>query len=127
MNRLAQFTNEKYLSLESFKQDGTGVKTPIWFVEHEGNFFGYSLADAYKVKRIRHNPRVRVAPCDARGKVHGDWVEGRARILDPLRDATENDAGQRRLVQMYGLIKRLANLFAKLSSRPRAGIVIEFD
>ncbi len=127
MNKLAQFTNEKYLSLESFKKDGTGVKTPIWFVEHEGTFFGYSLADAYKVKRIRNNPRIRVAPCDARGKVHGAWIEGRARIIDPQRDGTEYDAGQRRLVQKYGLIKRLANLFSRFSSRPRAGIVIEFD
>ena len=127
MNKLAAFAREKYLSLETFRQDGTGVKTPIWFAEHEGSFFGYSLADAYKVKRIRNNPRVRVAPCDLRGKVHGEWVEGRARILDPQQDAMEYAGGQRLLVNKYGLIKRLADLFAKVRPRKRAGIVIEFD
>ena len=33
------------------------------------------------MKRIRNNPRVRIAPCDMRGNVKGDFIEGRAQII----------------------------------------------
>src|SRR5690242_11851491 len=101
-----QFAGEKYLSLESFRQNGTAVATPVWFAQDARVFYIYSLANAGKVKRIRSNPRVRIAPCDIRGGLKGDWVDARARILD--------DAGAQRahrlLDQKYGLIKRIGSL-----------------
>ena len=127
MNQLAAFAHEKYLSLETFRKDGTGVKTPIWFAEDEGKFYGYTMADAYKVKRIRNNSKVRVAPCDMRGNVQGEWVEGRACILDIDADAAEYAASQQLLTAKYGLIKRVLDLLAKLRQHRRAGIVITFD
>ncbi len=41
----------------------------------------YTMAASGKVKRMRQNRRVRVAPCDARGNVKGEWAEGSARSL----------------------------------------------
>ena len=79
--KLSQFAGEKYLNLETYRKNGKAVATPVWFAQDGGVLYIYSLADAGKVKRIRNNPRVRVAPCDMRGKLEGEWVEARARIV----------------------------------------------
>ena len=62
----------KYLSLTSFRRDGSGVATPVWFVADNGHLVVETDADSYKVKRIRRDPHVRIALCDARGRVRGD-------------------------------------------------------
>lgn len=120
---LSQFANEKYLNLESYKKTGVPVLTPLWFAEENGLIYIYSVADAGKVKRIRNNPRVRIAPCDMRGKLQGDWVEGRARILDEA----EAQHGNSLLDQKYGLMKKAGNLLSRLRRRKRAFIAIQFD
>jgi uncharacterized protein len=73
----------KYLSLTSFRMDGTRVATPVWFVQEGGRLLVETDADSYKVKRIRANPSVLVAPCSATGKLRGEQVEARAEILGP--------------------------------------------
>jgi uncharacterized protein len=79
---LVPFDREKYISIESFKKNGDGVKTPVWFVLHDGTFYVYTEADSWKVKRIRNNPRVRVAACNVRGTVKGPWLEATASIIE---------------------------------------------
>ena len=119
--KLAQFEGEKYLSVETFRKNGAGVATPVWFAENGGLLYIYSLSNAGKVKRIRNNPRVRVMPCDVRGKPNGEWVEGRARILD----AAGAEQAHRLLDKKYGLIKKIGGLFSKLMKRERTTIAIE--
>src|SRR5271170_213396 len=114
-NATSPFAGKKYLSLESFRKNGQGVPTPVWFAEDGGILYVYSEAAAGKIKRIRNNPRVRVAPCDARGRLKGDWVEGTARILEGQEAAHAEEL----LTAKYGLIKRLANFFWKFRPRPR--------
>jgi len=119
--KLAQFADEKYLSLESFRKNGSGVATPVWFAEEGGVFYIYSLANAGKVKRIRNNPHVRIAPCDIRGKLKGSWADAQARILDQAGA----EKAHRMLNRKYGLVKRLGDFFSKLRKRERAAIAIE--
>jgi Pyridoxamine 5'-phosphate oxidase len=61
----------KYLSLTSFRRDGTGVATPVWFVEADGRLLVETDAGSYKVWRIRRDPRVTIAPCSATGRLRG--------------------------------------------------------
>ena len=83
------FAGHKYLNLETLKKDGTGVKTPVWFAadssssldSKDARLYVYTIEVSGKVKRIRNNPRVKIAPCDMRGKVLGDWVEAHAQIV----------------------------------------------
>lgn len=117
---LPQFANQKYLSLESYRKDGRGVATPVWFVEDGGLFYVYSLANAGKVKRIRNNPRVRIAPCNIRGVLKGSWVDAEARILDSGGEAI----GHKLLNKKYGLMKRIGDVFSKFRKRKRAVIAI---
>ncbi len=121
--RLNQFANQKYLNVETYRKNGTPVVTPVWFAEDLGVFHIYSLANAGKVKRIRNNPRVRIMPCDMRGNHRGDWVEGRARFLDPAGD----ERAHRLLDKKYGWIKKVGSLYSKLMKRERATIAIELD
>ena len=118
---IAQFSGQKYLNLETYRKNGAAVATPVWFAEEARVFYVYSLANAGKVKRIRNNPRVRVMPCDVRGKPKGEWVEGRARILD----ASAAERAHRLLDKKYGLIKKIGGLYSKLMKRERTAIAIE--
>lgn len=121
--KLAQFENQKYLNLESYRKNGTPVATPVWFAEKDGLFYVYSLANAGKVKRIGNNPRVRVVPCDFKGRPKGDWVEADARIAD----AETAIRGHQLLNQKYGLLKRIGDVFSKLRKRERAVITIQVN
>jgi uncharacterized protein len=71
----------KYLSITSFKRDGTGVATPVWFVQESGRLLVQTEANSGKVKRIRHNPQVLVAPCTATGRLLADPVPAQAELL----------------------------------------------
>jgi len=118
---LKQFANQKYLNIESYRKSGQPVQTPVWFAEEGGLFYVYSLVDAGKVKRVRNNPEIKVAPCDMRGKTKGVWVAARARI----GAEAEAKHGHRLLDQKYGLIKRIGNIFSKLRGKKHAVIIIE--
>src|SRR5260370_8452587 len=81
--RFASLQGRKYLNIETFRKNGQGVRTPVWFAEEPENgaaekLYVYSTSDSGKAKRIRNNGRVRVAPCDVRGKLLGEWVGTRA-------------------------------------------------
>jgi len=82
MNTNGQFHNQAFLNLETFRKDGTGVRTPVWFVEDGKLFYVRTLADSWKVKRIRNNSRVRVVSCKAQGEPLGEWVTAAARQID---------------------------------------------
>lgn len=122
-DKLNQFAGEKYLSIESYRKNGTPVATPVWFAQDDGELYVYSLANAGKVKRIRNNPRIRIAVCDIRGGLKGEWVEARARILDPAASKRAHQL----LDKKYGLIKKIGGWYSSLMKRERTaiGIVIE--
>jgi PPOX class probable F420-dependent enzyme len=75
------FPPGKYLSLTSFRGDGTAVATPVWFVEAGGRLLVETDAGSYKVRRIRRDPRVTIAPCTATGRLRGTPVPAWAELL----------------------------------------------
>ncbi len=119
--KLAQFSGEKYLNLESYRKTGQAVRTPVWFAQEGRIFYCYTEADSFKVKRIGNNPRVRIVPCDARGKVKGEWVDATARILDEAGERLTH----RLLNRKYGLIKRVLDILAGIRGHQRAAIAID--
>ena len=119
--KLAQFANQKYLSLETYKKDGTAVATPLWFAQEGTVFYVYSLANAWKIKRIRNNPHARIAPCDIRGNITGEWVDAEARILDQA----ESEKPHRLLDKKYGWQKMIGNLMSKFRKRERVTMSIQ--
>jgi len=100
-----RFPGEKYVNLETFRKNGEGVKTPVWFAEEGGELYVRTFSKMGKVKRLRREGRVRIAPCDARGTPKGEWAEAEARIFEPGSD--EARRANRLLNAKYGLTKRL--------------------
>ncbi|MGW0365762.1 PPOX class F420-dependent oxidoreductase [Streptomyces sp. NPDC002990] len=88
---LQELGRARYVSLTTFRKDGTPVPTPVWAVADGGELYVWTRSDAWKVKRIRNNGRVTLTACDVRGRVEdgAPVLEGRARLLD--------DAGLRRV------------------------------
>ncbi len=79
----ATFDAERYVSLTTYRRDGTPVATPVWFAMEGEAVVVITAASSGKVRRIDQNPDVALTPCDARGKVHGDAWAGVARRLQP--------------------------------------------
>ena len=71
----------RYLSVTSYKRDGRGVATPVWFVQRDGRLLVETDAASGKVRRIRRNPQVQVAVCTASGRLRGEQVPAVAQIL----------------------------------------------
>lgn len=104
----------KYLSLTSFKRDGTGVATPVWFVDDGERLLVTTGADSFKVKRIRRNPHVTIAPCTASGRLRSDPVAAIAGLLpaDELPRVQQLMARKYRvdrvlILPIYRLVQRL--------------------
>ena len=104
---------EKYLSLETFRKTGQGVRTPVWFAAGQDALYVYTTAASGKAKRIRRDGHVRIAPCDARGKVTGGWLDAQARIVGP----DEAAAGMRLLNRKYRPWKQILDLSVLLLRR----------
>lgn len=77
----AEFHGQSYLSLATFRKNGTAVYTPVWFAEDSGKIYVTTRSDSGKYKRIRNNPEVRIAPSTFRGKITGPEFPARACIL----------------------------------------------
>jgi uncharacterized protein len=77
-----QFSGEKYLNLETYRRNGEGVRTPVWFAEESGVMYTRTFEKTGKVKRLRREPRVRTVPCDAHGNPEGEWIDGEGRIVE---------------------------------------------
>ncbi|QWB21341.1 MULTISPECIES: PPOX class F420-dependent oxidoreductase [Streptomyces] len=100
----------KYLLITSYRRNGTPVATPVWVVR-DGNALGaWTVADSWKVKRIRNRADVLVGPCDLRGNPTGEQVPATAEIGDP-----DTTARYRKLIaRKYGLTGRLTLLGSRL-------------
>ena len=126
-NPFQSFAGHKYLNLESFRKTGVGVQTPVWFAGiptgGEGTtvtLYVYTIGNSGKLKRIRNNPRVRIAPCDMWGRLLGGWVEARAEILE----GEEAMLGMRLLNKKYVPWKQLLDFFAFFRRRERTVFAI---
>ena len=124
MNTNGQFQNQAFLNLKTFRKDGTGVNTPVWFIEDGEHFYIRTVADSWKVKRIRANSQVRVVPCKAQGEPVGAWVLASAQqINNPTREQEINKLFNRK----YGLQKRMFDLMGKLRQHKMATLEIELS
>ena len=125
MNELDRLSESKYISISTTRKNGEKIATPVW-VTREGNaLYVITGADSGKVKRIRNNPHVEVAPCDTRGRLKGDVVAGTVEILDA--DGTEEVRS--RVSKRFGLMYKVLTLMEKVrgSGDGRVGLKITVD
>jgi PPOX class probable F420-dependent enzyme len=108
---VSALAGEKYISLTTFKKDGTAVATPVWVVSDDGRrLLVWTGPDTWKVKRLRRDPRVLVAASDYRGRTRGESVEGVGRLLD----IPQGSLVEPLLDRKYGLMRRVLGVFNRL-------------
>jgi len=120
-----ELARERYVNLVTFKKSSAEAKTPIWFAsdpQDPRRLWMYTNGTSWKVKRIRNNGRARVAACNARGKVHGPWLDASARI-----ESDERGVGRALdlLVQKYGWQARLLLVGARLGNTWKDRTILE--
>jgi PPOX class probable F420-dependent enzyme len=106
----------RFLSVTSFKRDGTGVATPVWFVSDGERLFAFTDVRSAKVRRIRRNPRVLIASCLPGGKLRRETVAGRAEVLTATVDL---ERVRELLFAHYKISYRVVTLFYRLGRRLR--------
>lgn len=115
-----EIARSKYVSLTTYRKDGTAVATPVWQATSDGLMYIVSDADAWKVRRIRRDSRVRVTVCDFRGRIAdgAPSAEGTAQILDE-----EGTRTARAIVARKFLMSRAGNWLAKTFRIPKAPVI----
>lgn len=117
----------KYLNLESYRRDGTGVLTPVWFAAGSRDLpssdirklYVYTTADSGKAKRVRRCEAIRIAACDVRGTVTGPWTDAVAEVVT----GEESALGMRLLDKKYFPWKQILNLLAHLFRRQKRIVI----
>ena len=122
----SEIAQSRYVSVITYRRDGTGVPTPLWAVEDDGELLMWTREDSWKVKRLRREGRVTVTPCDVRGRIaeEATGVEGSARLLE---SEGELDRVRAALTGKYGWQFRLTDsgsAFFRFGKRPHVGIAI---
>ena len=109
---------EPYISLETFRRSGKGVETPVWFAIVDGKLYVVTDGTSAKVKRLRATKRIRIAPCNLRGTVTGDWFDGSGRVV---KDAALAERAHAALVDRYGwqmwMLDSVSWLFGRIGRR----------
>ncbi len=99
----AEIQRHKRALLVTFRRNGTPVPTPVWAAAADGRLYVRSERTAGKIKRLRRDPRLLVAPCTVRGKPFGEPFEARAVVLAPESEIVAESA----LVARYGFGRAL--------------------
>ena len=116
----SELKDHKYVSITSFRRNGEGVATPVWFVTDGEDVFIWTVSTSGKVKRMRRNPIVRLAPCKFDGRLMGPCFERRASVLRDDSDRALDSAFRSK----YGLLYRADRVLSKLSGKKRVFVKI---
>ncbi|WP_156725479.1 PPOX class F420-dependent oxidoreductase [Streptomyces apocyni] len=125
---LDELGRSRYVSLTTYRRDGTGVATPVWVVREGDELYVWTKSDSWKVKRLRRDNRIAVTACDVRGRVRegAPSAEGTGRLLD----ATELPRLRKLLARKYGWQFRLVDwpaALVRLGKRPHTGIALRLS
>jgi len=116
---------EKYVNLSTQKKDGSLVNTPVWFAQdgEKKHFYIFSAGEAGKVKRIRNFSSVKVAICDFKGNLRGEWISAQAELID---EEDSKVRAYRQLHKKYGLTIKVFDFFSKLFGKYKKRQLIKF-
>ena len=116
----SQFEGEKVISLETYRKNGQPVRTPVWVLKEDGILYVHTDDITGKVKRIRQNLTVRVAPSHFRGRPKAEYVEAQA-VLESSPGAVEKYHSK--IYKKYGFQGTFTR-FLRRFSRSKANDII---
>jgi PPOX class probable F420-dependent enzyme len=101
---LVALAEQKTVLLTTFKRDGTGVPTPVHIAVEGDRAFVRTWDTTWKLKRIRNNPEVEVAPCTVGGRPTGPAIRARARVLGGEEAAHAAELLARKYPLLHGVL-----------------------
>ena len=113
-DKLSLFLDQKYVNLETYKKDGTPVRTPVWFMIDNGIIYVMTREKTGKVKRLKNNQNIRIVPCSFKGKSESEWIEGIAQKVE----GEEAEKAIKLRKKKYGFSARLTGLFSSQKGNP---------
>ena len=116
MSDFSRFRKEEFLSLETYRKNGETIKSPMWFAQDNDALYLWTMADTSKVKRIRNNPHVNIAPCKRMGEVTGEWMTAHATIDDSPIMVAQVEA---MLLKKIGLFFRIFRVIDAIRDRQK--------
>ncbi|MGW9299451.1 PPOX class F420-dependent oxidoreductase [Streptomyces cyaneofuscatus] len=124
---LQDFARSEYVSLTTYRKDGTPVATPVWAAAEGEVLYVWTRSDSWKVKRLRNNTDVVVTVCDVRGRIAegAPKAEGTARLLDSDETRAVRKLLARKYTWKFWLVDWPATI-ARLGKRPHTGIAVTF-
>ena len=76
------------------------------------------------MKRLKNNAALRVAACNVRGVVHGEWWEGTGCRSD---DPATIQRAYAALHRKYGWLMRITDFFSRMAGRIEGRAIIEIE
>ena len=109
----------KYVSLTTFRTDGSPVATPVWLARQGDALVVVTDPGSGKVKRLRNNPSVLISPCDMRGRVKADAISVPAIVA--FQDEAQTKQTLDLISRKYGLMGRIISWMNERRARKAAG------
>lgn len=113
---LSSLGDASFVSLTTFRKNGVGVSTPVWIARDGDELIVTTPRRSGKVKRLRNDPRVTLAPCDRRGRVADGAAVVEANATIEAVEAEVERLG-RVFLGKYRLEYRIFMLIERLVSR----------
>lgn len=110
----------KYICILTYKKNGDGVSTPVWFIRKDNKIYIRTSNQSGKVKRIKNNNNVSYALCNISGRIKGEWHSGVAKIEPDVNKMIFS-----KITEKYGLIAQIINILYKIKKMEIIIISIE--
>ena len=111
---------DKYICILTYKKNGDGVSTPVWFIRKDNKIYIRTSNQSGKVKRIKNNNNVSYALCNISGRIKGEWHSGVAKIEPDVNKMIFS-----KITEKYGLIAQIINILYKIKKMEIIIISIE--
>ena len=119
----ARLGDEKFVSLTTFKRNGDAVATPMWIARDGEHLVAWTSAEAWKVKRVRRDPRVSLRASSRTGKVR-DTSPALAGSAEVVSDPGEVARVEGLIKGKYGFEFRVVTLVETIVARGRKPRVV---
>ncbi len=106
--------DEKYVSLTTYRKDGTSSAVPVWIVDAgDGNVAFTTASTSLKARRLANNDQVKLQPCDMKGRL----TEASTSVSATARVSPADFDRVRALVKKkYGMQFHMINTMGRISS-----------
>lgn len=121
MSAFEKLAKARYVNLETYRKNGTAVQTPVWVAQDGADLVVFTNGDSYKVKRLRRNPKLRIAECGVRGALKGPWHEATGHVVE---DEGKKQSAIRAVRDKYGWQMTLVDIGARLGGTKKNWAVL---